>query len=83
MTLYYMGQCYKILYKWFMKVEPTVTSHLLALMPGILEFQILMARARDILNSLIGSLIFPSKCCYSIWKGLCVEGNCATQNAII
>jgi hypothetical protein len=66
----YMGQYYKVLYKWFVKFEPTATSHLLALMPGILESQILIARERDFLVSFIGCLIFPSKWSYSIWKGV-------------
>ena len=66
----YMGQYYKVLYKWFVKLEPTVTSHLLALMPGILEFQILKTRERDFLISLFGCLIIPSKRSYSIWKGV-------------
>ena len=77
----YVGQYYKVLYIWFMKVEPTATSHLLDFTPDILELQIVMARERDFLMSLIGCLIIPSKWSYSIWKGLCAKWTCMTQNA--
>jgi len=79
----HMGQYYKVLYIWLMKVEPTATSHLLDFTLDILELQIVMARERDFLMSLIRCLFIHSKCSYSIWKGLCAKWTCMTQNAII
>jgi hypothetical protein len=55
--MYDMEEYYKLLYKWFMKVGPTATSHLLALMPDVLEYQLLiLPRGKDIRITLVGSL---------------------------